>query len=346
MEKQIIPAEKLMEISRNITQPQEIPKYTFATHNDGTMFLPLHAVRGGDIYRGQHRRYTPCVPNIWRGLQHTHLMRQMSIEDQAKAVLQHAKSLWFCRDIEDHPAIKWARDKKIYVDKFSLAQHYELFTDYLDFSHNFSVAAFFATCCKNYDHWEPVKDGIGVIYLLQPSELWNELPAEMIFETVKPVMLQALPRPEEQSGWVVEVPLGYDLELYPSVNCVEFTQSEKVSKYFLELFDGGKKLFPKDEVSTVANKIKQWTGPIDEAFVDKIIDHWASNDDGIDRPLDVKKAVSLMTGLGNVPNYMLEEDLSQIESMWKEKQEKFNQPCEVYTIDEQGKFERLRVEHK
>ena len=311
-----------------LSQPQGIAKHTLATHNDETMFIPLHAIHGTTIFRGQNARHTPCAPNIWRNTKHTHLMEALDIKRQAKLVLLHAKSLWFYRDIEFHPAIKWARNKKIYVDKASLAQHYELFTDYIDFSHNFAVAAFFATNRKNGANWEPAKKGTGVIYILQ----LKELPEGMMLEGVKPVTLQTFPRPDEQSGWVVEVPLGYDLESLPGVYYAEFEQSEEVSNYFLEMFNRGDKLFPEDEVATIAEKIKNWNGSIEEAFVDRIIEHWSSVEWGIKQPADVKKHIASSLSLGAIPNFMLDEDLSKIEHIWEEKQSKYNQLLEIVTV--------------
>lgn len=304
------------------------------------MFVPLHAIHGSSIFRGQNKRFSPCVPNIWRGTKFSYLMNQLSIEEQAEAVALHAKSLWFSRDIEHHPAIKWARNNKLYVDKLSLAQHYELPTDYIDFSHNFSVAAFFATNRKNGESWEPVKQGTGVIYILQ----FKELPKWMLMNTVKPISLQPLPRPEEQSGWVVEVPLGHDLESHPGVYYAEFEHSEEVSRYFLEMFDEGKKLFPEDSLADVSSCIERWNEPIDESIIDRIIKHWADAEWGIKKPEEIKKHISVSIGFGNVPNYVENQSFSteivnSLEIKFK------SQWLEIYVVDEKGNIERLKVEH-
>ena len=112
MERKVYPENYLMKMHEELSQPHGIAKYTLATHNDETMFIPLHAIHGTTIFRGQNSRHTPCVPNIWRNTEHTHLMEALDIKRQAQLVLLHAKSLWFYRDIEFHPAIKWARNKK------------------------------------------------------------------------------------------------------------------------------------------------------------------------------------------------------------------------------------------
>lgn len=342
MGKQTYPAEYLIKLSKDIEKQKlrnkKLAEYTILSKEEETMFVPLHAIHGSTIFRGQNKRYSPCVPNIWRGVNFNHLMTNLSIEEQANAVASHVKSLWFSRDIECHPAIKWARENKIHIEKLSIAQHYELPTDYIDFSHNFNVAAFFATNEKRENSWEPVKQGIGVMYMLQ----FKELPKWMLMNTVKPISLQPLPRPEEQSGWVVEVPLGYDLESHPGVYYVEFEHSEEVSRYFLEMFDDGKKLFPEDSLAVVSSCIEYWNKPIDESIVDRIIKHWTDTEWGIKKPEQVKKHISASIGFGDVPNYVEEqrfdtEITDSLDSKFK------SQWLEVYVVDEKGDIERLKV---
>ena len=344
MKQQSHPADYLIRLSQDLDAKKRnqnsIAEYTLLMRDEETLFVPLHAIHGSTIFRGQNKRYSPCVPSIWRGTQFTHLMNELSIKEQANAVFLHAKSLWFNRDIELHPAIKWARNNKFYVDKLSLAQHYELPTDYIDFSHNFSVAAFFATNRKNGDSWEPMEQGKGVLYILN----FKALPKWMLMDTVKPISLQPLPRPEEQSGWVVAVPLGHDLESHPGVYYAEFEHSEEVSRYFHEMFDGGKKLFPKDSLADISDSIQHWEQPIDESIVDRIIKHWGNAEWGIKRPDEVKKHISETIGFSDVPNYVAIENFdARIESLLESKFK--SQWLEVYVVDENGNIERLRVDH-
>lgn len=342
MDRHTYPAEYLIKLSNDIEKQrvsnQRLAEYTLIKKGEETMFVPLHVIHGSTIFRGQNKRYSPCVPNIWRGVNFNHLMNNLSIQEQVNVVVSHSKSLWFSRDVEHHPAIKWARKNDLYIDKLSLAQHYELPTDYIDFSHNFNVAAFFATNEKRGGKWEAVDKGIGVIYMLQ----FKELPKWMLMDTVKPISLQPLPRPEEQSGWVVEVPLGYDLEDHPAVYYAEFKHSEEVSRYFLEMFDHGNKLFPEDSLADLSSCIECWNKPIDESIVDKIIGYWTDVEWGIKNPEEVKKHISESVGFGDVPNYIERQSFDteiaeSLESKFK------SQWLEVYVVDENDDIERLRV---
>ncbi len=99
--------------------------------------FPLYA------YRGQPEEYTPCFPTLGR---------MKKPEDQLLALCRNAA---FEDVIGEHPYVRITEQTTfmghpLRVDKQGLAQHYGLATDLLDFTSNFEIAAFFATC-----RWKP-----------------------------------------------------------------------------------------------------------------------------------------------------------------------------------------------
>ena len=93
--------------------------------------------------------------------------------------------------------MKWPNGERLSVDKIALAQHYELDTGYLDLSHDFDVAAFFATCYRRGAEWQPQIDGIGIAYRIELSRIPHGP-----LKFAQAVGLQPLPRPEQQRAWV------------------------------------------------------------------------------------------------------------------------------------------------
>jgi len=316
----VYPADDLLKMSDAFRAPERPgeAKWFLATHEDR---LYLHPYPFPEVlFRGQNRRYTPCVPSMFRGLGTlSSTMSEMPVRDQGLMVLRLAKSWWFASELEEHPAMKWANEERIYVDKIALAQHYELETGYLDVSHDFNVAAFFATCCRRDAGWQPQTDGIGIIYRVDLAKV----PQDPL-QFAQAVGLQPLPRPEQQRAWVIEVPLAWDFESHPAVSWIQFRQSEAVSRHFLELFDGGAKLFPPDPLAVVAEQIGK-AGEIAADLVDRAIDSFCQDRNGIrsqDRST-VRHAVSGMTTLGNYVHLMRHQDTAAMERAWNAQKDNF-----------------------
>lgn len=264
------------------------------------------------LFRGQTSLYKPCLPSISRSIKkYTDCIGDMEIEDQANVILRIAKSHWFAQDIESHPAIKWARNENIFIDRIGLAQHYELETGYIDLSHDFEVAAFFATCEFDNGHWKPKEDGIGVLYKYD-----LDIGQKTRFNA-EPVSLQPFARPRKQSAWLLEVPFGQQFEDHPATSWILFKHDRKISNYFLDKFRNGEILFPDDPLDRVAKKIGN-SDYIHESAIDNIISQWIDIEGGITDSKKVKQIIGELIYLGEKRNnLMLNEDLESIRLNWE-----------------------------
>jgi hypothetical protein len=194
--------------------------------------------------------------------------------DQARIILRLAQSWWFARELDHHPITSHASEKKLKLDRLALAQHYGIPTGYLDLTDDFDVAAFFATCQEAPQGWEPVKDGVGIVYRVELERLENT------FGAYKPLGPQPLPRPTEQCAWVAELPITHSFDGWPDVMIMSFHQRESIGRHFLEKFDGGKKLFPRDPLADVAREITG-CGEIPAVLLEKAIASFSEDPHGI-----------------------------------------------------------------
>lgn len=245
------PASILLEISQGYRGHRENRELSWNGYVDGKNWgaIPFAV---SSLYRGQTERHLPLLPSIGRGLESKDVAElwKNSIADQAMLILRLAQSWWFSLELNRHPISKHAAEQNVDLDPIALAQHYEIPTGYLDLTDDFNVSAFFATCRKTQHGWEPVEsDRVGVVYRVLLKEI------EHVFRRYIPLGPQTLPRPTEQCAWVVELPICHSFEGWPSVSMLQFHHDRNVGEYFLEMFDGGKKLFPRDPLAEVAKEI-------------------------------------------------------------------------------------------
>jgi len=195
------------------------------------------------LFRGQTDVYSPCYPKAYRGFSLVKRPRELPEEFRVKFLASQAKTLWYIFLLQKHPAIPYARTRNIVMDLFAIAQHYGMFTPYLDLTQSIEIASFFA-CCEYRDNaWQPKSTGKGVIYSF----------GSMSNATV--VGLVTLPRPGLQKAWVVFLPYGVDFEKLPHVEKFVFNHTSEGSKHYFELFNAGKDLFPEDPAEDVARDI-------------------------------------------------------------------------------------------
>jgi hypothetical protein len=142
---------------------------------------------------------------------------------------------------------------------------------------DFDVAAFFATCSGSEDHWEPIRNGVGVVYRINLDTGFSTP-----FGSLEPLGPQVLPRPTEQCAWVTELPMIHAFDGWPNVGAMLFEQDASVGSYFLEKFNGGAGLFPRDPLKTVANEIMA-CGSVPRELVDGALKSFAQDPMGIDR---------------------------------------------------------------
>jgi len=308
-------------------RPSVLPsqlRWTYAHRDEDPNWIAIHPENPGDLlFRGQGKRYIPCVSTAARGLAgDARLVYELSKANQAHLIVNFIKTEWFVELVRDSAAVKWLREKHIFVDEMAVAQHYGLPTGYIDLTQSFEVAAFFA-CCR-YDStnksWTAVGDGEGVVYTVQ----WRTVPPDCF---IRPINLQCFPRPSEQWGWTCELRLGEDFDKLPFVQKFIFNHDLEASRRILARFSGGKDLFPDDPLSELADRI------ISSAVVPADVAEWIATDlikDPQGKPgATVTEILSLVQECAGVKASSdaripdLEKINSELDDIWKQKQDSF-----------------------
>lgn len=259
------------------------------------------------LYRGQNKQTRIMLPSIARGLSlDTGKMFDMPPSDQAQIVLRLAQSWWFARELDNHPITAHAEQQRLRLDRLALAQHYGIPTGYLDLTDNFDVAAFFATCRETETGWQPAEEeGVGIVYRVELNRVKD------LFELFKPLGPQPLPSPEEQKAWVVELPLIHSFDGWPVVSKLLFQQDKSVGQHFLEIFEGGKILFPPDPLANVAQEILKCR-EIPEELTEGALASLASDQFGTkpDQFSAVRQSLSNLTGLIDYRRLLHDQDVA------------------------------------
>ncbi len=199
-------------------------------------------------YRGQTSVYSPCLSGFGR---------IKNIEDLFLAI---CRTLYFEQAIETHPRFIFAKNENICVDTQAIGQHYGLATDYLDITNNFDVATFFATSKFNPKTklYEPMKENskVGVIYRINTIFLFMQQSndGKRIYT---PVGWQPFKRPEEQRANAIYLENNKCFTTIPTVQSYFFKHSYEQSKKIYEIFEGGSKIFPEDDIAVFASKVSE-----------------------------------------------------------------------------------------
>jgi FRG domain len=246
----------------------------------------------------QNQQHTPCVPALARGLsQQVTRLSAMSARDLRTFTTNLLKSQWFCEVALEHHAIHWAIDQSIYIDRMALCQHYGIPTGYLDLTQSFDVAMFFATSRYLNGSWQPMTEGLGIVYFFDYQRylsdrigVWSqgprdrngygdtmrELEERFAMPGANPIGYQPMPRPAEQWAWGFKAVAGQDFEQLPYVSAISFAHSQHLSEKYLHRFKGGRALFPKDPTSEVAAKILD-ADIVPSDYVEPILDYLHSD---------------------------------------------------------------------
>jgi hypothetical protein len=301
---QTFSANALLELSRTegAKQPRTGNEWHWYADGDHGGAIPSDV---SFLYRGQNRAVHPMVPSIARHLNSNDGdMSKMFREDQAKVVLRLAQSWWFDKELEHHPITAHAEQQGLKLNRIALAQHYGIPTGYLDITHNFDVAAFFATCRATKTGWEPVTEGVGIVYRVDLDRARDRL-------AFRPLGPQPLPRPDEQAAWVVELPITHSFDDWPEVSIIQFEQQASVGKYFIEMFRGGELLFPPDPLASVAQEILEG-GEIPRELVEEALTSFASDQFGIkpDQLPAIRQSISSLIHLIDYRRLLKDRDIA------------------------------------
>lgn len=314
---QIAPPSLLLEISKDYADHRSRREDSWYGYTEGKTWgaIPLAV---SSLYRGQNTRHLPLLPSIARGLQSTEIgeLWRSSISDQAKIVFRLAQSWWFSHELEHHPISHHAAQQHLSLDPIALAQHYGIPTGYLDLTDDFNVSAFFATCRKTKNGWQPVDTGIGVVYRVNLNRLQTP------FGRYMQLGPQQLPRPSEQCAWVTELPLCHAFEGWPNVGMLQFQHDRHVGEHFLEMYSGGERLFPLDPLADVAAEILACREiPVD--IVEAALDSFANDPIGILREhlSAVRKEVSMQANQISYRRLLTDQRVAPLlaDQQWREK---------------------------
>lgn len=125
------------------------------------------------------------------------------------------------------------------VDGHALCQHYGLSTHYLDFSEDLWIAGYFAS--HLYPNFDPVVEGIGVLYVLNRDILPNDICYE--------IGIQPLARPFAQRGWLLRTYPRLNLADQSFIQTIYFQHNKDAGNEIARRFGGGERLVPHGELT-------------------------------------------------------------------------------------------------
>lgn len=204
------------------------------------------------LYRGQTEYFPRCTPSLYRLA--PGLARLIRIIKWAELSLL----------LQQHPATMDLAHSRIGPLRFdfnirSIAQHYGFGTDLLDFSRSKDIAMFFATCREVDGSGQYVaaeSKSTAVLYTVDvKSMLESRKGNEASF---LPLGFEPLPRPQAQCAVAISLLEGENLNDMPWATREELKVTAELSSHYLEMFNGGRTLFPADpfdvSVASVKNK--------------------------------------------------------------------------------------------
>ena len=188
---------------------------------------------------------------------------KLNLHDYLKSILQKIE---FLSALKTHPLTKIFQTKyfleiytdipnyKLKIDYEAIAQHYEFKTSHLDFSRNKDIAMFFMTCrydSKNRDFTPISDDSMGVLYSydFKLGILKNE-------HAINPIGFQPFSRPDKQKAFSIVFNKNLNFNDFDFVQKEEIKLTKELCEKYYDMFDGGAKLFPKDEISELAYEIQ------------------------------------------------------------------------------------------
>ena len=205
------------------------------------------------IFRGQKKHYPTIRSSADRGGKYRFLLSNVQAEDFMLLLRTHPLFMMF-----DHGIYLSGMKKPLFLEMnyYGLAQHYNFNTGLVDFTTDISAAAFFAvTRNLGADKYEPyggtADNPVGVIYVhkVDPNMTFN-------FCAYCSIGQQIYPRTAAQHGLFYQEGVSR-VPVEKTVMPFFFRHDMECSKRIFELMECGKRLFPDDDLSVVANEILQ-----------------------------------------------------------------------------------------
>lgn len=206
------------------------------------------------LYRGQNEYFDICNPSLWR---------EMTKDEE---IIGNLQKLTFINAIKRHPNIRVFemlnilsgyesfKPYKLRIDYEAIAQHYEFKTNHLDFTKDKDVAMFFMTCKydNNLKKYTPITDNSeGVLYKYDFA-----LDITKKANPINPIGYQPFSRPDKQKAFSIIFNENINFNSFKYVTKEKIRITKKLSEKYFNMFEGGKKLFPQDEISEIAYEIQ------------------------------------------------------------------------------------------
>lgn len=237
------------------TTPQKDALFPLKVSDKEILLLPAPEF-SPFLYRGENSNYRPaCKPTLFRNLK---------AEEKLISIL---KKYEFLHAIKNHPLTKEFKNRyfltnyskfpnyKLKLDYEAIAQHYGFITNHLDLTRDKDVAMFFMTSkyISEEKKYIPISDnskkGILYTYDFKLGIIQGE-------HSINPIGFQPFSRPDKQKAFSIIFNKNIDFNSFDFVQKEEYILSKDFCEKYYEMFEGGSKLFPIDEVSEVSEVIK------------------------------------------------------------------------------------------
>lgn len=219
------------------------------------------------LFRGQSSFHDPSTPSLLRKTKGRYVVENIFYEEFVLALQGHPLIQLFWDGIE-----LCGHRYFFEVNYYGLAQHYGLKTSVMDLTSDVEVAKFFAaTDYQGNDTYTPVLDEsrYGVFYY------WDNVRDPLAFQSVtggnlSTIGLQVFPRSGKQSGFLYSMCHGQNFHDCPFIKFKLFRHDACVSKQIFKNAKKGRLYFPEDELSLLAQRIRQSKVLSGEAFLNNL----------------------------------------------------------------------------
>ncbi len=201
------------------------------------------------LLRGQNKEYPYIISPFERKDSDDKLISRLKTEDFVSFVKTHPLCRMFDNGIQ-LPSF----NKTLFFEMnyYGLAQHYNFHTGLIDFTVSPLVAAFFATTInKGNDTYAPIEDtneypyGVVYVHAIMP----------LTFKMFSTIGQQVFPRTGAQYGFFFQEQQYPPYYIGNHVYKFHFKHNAECSRRIFNLLDGGKRLFPKDDLCEMALEI-------------------------------------------------------------------------------------------
>jgi len=169
-------SDKLLSLTREHGTIGKVKRTWSFVHRDegGVALSPTTGTRY--LYRGQTKRYSPCLPSISRPVKKPSRRLAELPRDEALGVLANLiRADWYCSELHKHPIFAWAESQHVHIPQTEFAQHYGVPTGLMDVTESLEVALYFATHEFKDAVPHACADGTGIFYRID----WAAAPPEV-----------------------------------------------------------------------------------------------------------------------------------------------------------------------